>query len=117
VDLDFRAFFQTETLTVDNGVGVTAYNALFGGPRTLRSGETVLLQGTGGVSIIAAQIARASGARVILTSSSDEKLATIAKFVDAHVRFEPPSGKAAGSTLLNNAALHLLGHYQLQEVP
>jgi len=66
--------------------GVSAYNALFGGPRTLRSGETVVLQGTGGVSIIAAQIARASGARVILTSSSDEKLANIAKIVDAHVR-------------------------------
>jgi len=88
-------FLQEEWLTLNNGVGVTAYNALFGGSRTLRSGETVLLQGTGGVSIIAAQIARASGARVILTSSSDEKLATIAKFVDAHVRFEPRSSKSS----------------------
>ena len=71
-------------LTDEYGAGVTAYNALFGGPRPLRSGETVVLQGTGGVSIMAAQIARASGARVILTSSSDEKLATVAKSVDAH---------------------------------
>ncbi|KAL2261701.1 hypothetical protein VTK26DRAFT_3574 [Humicola hyalothermophila] len=37
-------------------------------------GETVLLQGTGGVSISGLQIAKASGAKVILTSSSDEKL-------------------------------------------
>jgi NADPH:quinone reductase-like Zn-dependent oxidoreductase len=53
--------------------GVTAYNALFeqGG---LRAGQTVLLLGTGGVSILALQLAKAAGARCILTSSSDEKL-------------------------------------------
>lgn len=44
----------------------------FGG---LKAGETVLAQGTGGVSIFALQIAKALGARVLLTSSSDEKLA------------------------------------------
>ncbi|CAO2655526.1 Nn.00g043290.m01.CDS01 [Neocucurbitaria sp. VM-36] len=38
------------------------------------SGETVVCQGTGGVSISAAQIAAAAGAEVIVTSSSDEKL-------------------------------------------
>jgi NADPH:quinone reductase-like Zn-dependent oxidoreductase len=37
-------------------------------------GETVLLLGTGGVSIFGLQIAKASGAKVIITSSSDEKL-------------------------------------------
>jgi NADPH:quinone reductase-like Zn-dependent oxidoreductase len=41
----------------------------------LKAGETVLAQGTGGVSIFALQIAKALGARVLLTSSSDEKLA------------------------------------------
>ncbi|HLL53275.1 MAG TPA: NAD(P)-dependent alcohol dehydrogenase, partial [Myxococcaceae bacterium] len=41
----------------------------------LRSGETVLLQGTGGVSIFGLQFAKAMGARVLITSSSDEKLA------------------------------------------
>lgn len=40
----------------------------------LKSGETVLVQGTGGVSIFGVQIASALGARVIATSSSDEKL-------------------------------------------
>ena len=54
--------------------GVTAWNALFGF-RPLQPGETVLVLGTGGVSIFALQFARAAGARVIATSSSDAKLA------------------------------------------
>ncbi len=41
----------------------------------LKAGDTVLLLGTGGVSIFALQFATLMGARVILTSSSDEKLA------------------------------------------
>lgn len=41
----------------------------------LKAGETVLALGTGGVSIFALQIAKRHGARVIITSSSDEKLA------------------------------------------
>ena len=52
---------------------LTAWHALAEGG--LRAGETVLLQGTGGVSIFALQIARQFGARVLITSSSDEKLA------------------------------------------
>jgi NADPH:quinone reductase-like Zn-dependent oxidoreductase len=40
----------------------------------LMAGETVLVQGTGGVSIFALQFAKMAGARVIVTSSSDEKL-------------------------------------------
>ena len=41
----------------------------------LKEGQTVLIQGTGGVSIFGLQLATALGARVIVTSSSDEKLA------------------------------------------
>ena len=37
-------------------------------------GETVLIQGTGGVSVFALQFAKAAGLRTIVTSSSDEKL-------------------------------------------
>lgn len=62
--------------------GVTAWNAL-NGLSTLKAGETVLCLGTGGVSIFAAQLAAASGARVIITSSSDAKLAK-AKAFGAH---------------------------------
>src|SRR5204862_127932 len=51
---------------------VTAWNALTGS--SLKPGLTVLVQGTGGVSIFALQFAKLAGARVIATSSSDEKL-------------------------------------------
>ncbi len=52
--------------------GVTAYHALFEAAR-LRAGDVVLLQGTGGVSMFGLQIAKAAGARVIVTSSSAAK--------------------------------------------
>ncbi len=52
---------------------VTAWNALMHQSR-IRAGETVLIQGTGGVSLFALDFARVAGARVIATSSSDEKL-------------------------------------------
>lgn len=45
----------------------------------LRAGETVFTPGTGGVSIFAAQIAAALGARVIISSGSDEKLERVRK--------------------------------------
>ncbi|TFK48230.1 NAD-P-binding protein [Heliocybe sulcata] len=63
---------------------VTAYNALFG-PRPVQAGETVLCIGTGGVSVFAAQIAIASGAEVIITSSSDEKLDVAKKLGVKHL--------------------------------
>jgi NADPH:quinone reductase-like Zn-dependent oxidoreductase len=54
--------------------GLTAWNCLLeqGG---LRAGNTALFLGTGGVSIVGLQIAKMMGARAIITSSSDEKLA------------------------------------------
>jgi NADPH:quinone reductase-like Zn-dependent oxidoreductase len=58
--------------------GVTAWTALHHGAdpaRPVRPGEAVLIQGTGGVSIFALQFAKLLGAKVIGTSSSDEKLA------------------------------------------
>ncbi len=61
---------EAATLTT---AGLTAWRALHddGG---LKSGETVLVQGTGGVSIFALQFAKMAGATVIATSSSAEKL-------------------------------------------
>jgi NADPH:quinone reductase-like Zn-dependent oxidoreductase len=52
---------------------VTAWNAMVAEGH-LKAGDTVLLQGTGGVSLFGLQFAKMMGARVILTSSSDEKL-------------------------------------------
>ena len=54
--------------------GVTAWNALFV-RGALQPGATVLLLGTGGVSVWALQLAHAAGLRPIVISSSDEKLA------------------------------------------
>lgn len=65
---------QAATLTC---AGVTAWRALMvnGG---LEAGQTVLVMGSGGVSVFALQFAKAIGANVIATSSSDEKLARLA---------------------------------------
>ena len=57
--------------------GLTAWNALFGS-RPVQPEEWVLVQGTGGVSLAALQWAKAAGANVIVTSSSDRKLARAA---------------------------------------
>ena len=53
---------------------VTAWHALFGHAGNV-PGDTILLQGTGGVSIFALQFAKLAGFRTIITSSSDDKLA------------------------------------------
>ncbi|MBI1396648.1 MAG: zinc-binding dehydrogenase [Betaproteobacteria bacterium] len=53
--------------------GVTAWNALVREAR-VKAGDTVLLLGTGGVSLIGLQLAKLHGARCIVTSSSDAKL-------------------------------------------
>ena len=55
--------------------GLTAWHSLMERAHPIKEGDTVLCLGTGGVSIFALQIAKAAGARVIITSSSDEKLA------------------------------------------
>jgi NADPH:quinone reductase-like Zn-dependent oxidoreductase len=52
---------------------VTAYNALYESGR-VKAEDTILLQGTGGVSIFALQLVSFYGCRMIITSSSDEKL-------------------------------------------
>lgn len=53
--------------------GLTAWSALTAFT-PLRAGDTVLVQGTGGVALFALQFAKLAGARVIITSSSDAKL-------------------------------------------
>lgn len=67
-DYDFR---QAATLPI---AALTAWSALVTEGR-VRAGQTVLTLGTGGVSMFAVQFAKALGARVIVTSGSDEKLA------------------------------------------
>jgi len=68
---DHLSFAEAATLPC---AGLTAWRALVDVGR-LKAGDTVLLLGTGGVSIFALQVAGLMGARVIITSSSAEKLA------------------------------------------
>ena len=63
--------------------GVTAWNALVEHGR-LTAGQTVLVQGTGGVSIFALQFCKLFGAEVIATSSSDAKLERAKKVGASH---------------------------------
>ena len=66
----YMNFAQAATLPC---AGLTAWRALVD-DGNLKAGETVLVQGTGGVSIFALQLAKSMGAKVIATSSSEEKL-------------------------------------------
>lgn len=61
---------ESSTLTT---AALTAWRALMW-DGAIKPGDTVLVQGTGGVSIFALQFAKMAGAKVIATSSSDEKL-------------------------------------------
>jgi NADPH:quinone reductase-like Zn-dependent oxidoreductase len=77
--------------------GLTAWNALFESA-SLKPGETILVQGTGGVSVFALQLAKAAGARAIVTSSSEQKRQRAQELGADHVidyRAEPSWGKAA----------------------
>jgi NADPH:quinone reductase-like Zn-dependent oxidoreductase len=85
---------EAATLTC---AGVTAWRALVPNGN-LKAGETVLVQGTGGVSIFALQFAKAMGATVIATSSSDEKLERLKAMGADHLinyKSEPNWGAAA----------------------
>jgi NADPH:quinone reductase-like Zn-dependent oxidoreductase len=81
---EFGAFHEDGLVRIPDGLsfeeaaclpcaGVTAWSALMGSV-AVKKDETVLLQGTGGVSTFALQFAKLAGARVIITSSSNKKL-------------------------------------------
>ncbi|HEY0043979.1 MAG TPA: NAD(P)-dependent alcohol dehydrogenase [Allosphingosinicella sp.] len=89
-------YSHAEAATITTA-GSTAWRALVvnGG---LKAGDTVLVLGTGGVSILALQLAKAMGARVAVTSSSDEKLERAAALGADHLinyRLNPEWGEAA----------------------
>ncbi|TFW27735.1 zinc-dependent alcohol dehydrogenase family protein [Massilia horti] len=54
--------------------GVSAWNAIFASNERIKPGDTVLLLGTGDVSVLGLQMAKAAGMRTIITSNSDEHL-------------------------------------------
>jgi NADPH:quinone reductase-like Zn-dependent oxidoreductase len=100
-------FEQAATLPC---AGVTAWNALMTGIRPLKSGNTVLVIGTGGVSLLALQIAKAAGARVIAMSSSDDKLARVRALgadITLNYKTEPQWG-AKAAELAGGAINHVV---------
>jgi NADPH:quinone reductase-like Zn-dependent oxidoreductase len=88
---------------------VTAWHALAGHARIV-AGESVLVQGTGGVSIFALQLARLMGAQVIVTSSSDEKLARAKELGATHgINYKAnPEWDKAVVTLTNGGVDHVV---------
>ena len=72
---------EASTLTT---AALTAWRALMSDD-ALKPGDTVLIQGTGGVSIFALQFAKMAGATVISTSSKDEKLERLKSFGADHL--------------------------------
>lgn len=90
--------------------GVTAWNAVAGWPGFDVRGKTVLVQGTGGVSIFALQFAKALGARVLATSGNFDKLAkALALGADAGVNYkETPDWAAWAKSLTGGAGVDLV---------
>lgn len=91
-----KGWSHAEAATITTS-GLTAWRALVSNGK-LKAGDVVLVQGTGGVSITALQIAKAMGATVIATSSSDEKLEKVKRLGADHAinyRSEPEWGRKA----------------------
>jgi len=78
-----KGWSHTESSTLTTAA-LTAWRALMCDD-TLKPGNTVLIQGTGGVSIFALQFAKMAGATVIATSSSDAKLAKLKALGADHI--------------------------------
>ncbi|KAI9369921.1 hypothetical protein BJX61DRAFT_122711 [Aspergillus egyptiacus] len=97
-------YLEASTLTC---AGLTSWNALFG-LKPLLPGQTVLVQGTGGVSIFALQFAKAAGATVIATTSSDEKAKKLKELGADHIinyKTQPNWGEIARGLTLDNAGV------------
>ncbi|KXX74149.1 putative zinc-type alcohol dehydrogenase-like protein YogA [Madurella mycetomatis] len=87
-------YVEAATLTC---AALTSWNALYG-LRPVKKGDTVLVQGTGGVSLFALQFAKAAGATVIATTSTAEKAEVLKKLGANHVinyREDPNWGETA----------------------
>lgn len=100
---DHLGFEQAATLPC---AAVTAWHALME-KQPVRPGESVLVQGTGGVSLFALQFAKLAGARVIVTSSSDAKLERAkALGADALINYrETPDWDTAAKRLNDGAGI------------
>ena len=91
---------------------VTAWNALYGlSDRAVQRGDVVLTQGTGGVSLFAAQIAISAGATVIATTSSDRKAEQLEKLGVHHIinyKTNPNWGETAKQLAAGEGVDHII---------
>ncbi|KAJ5342993.1 alcohol dehydrogenase [Penicillium brevicompactum] len=96
---DYLSFEEASCLPC---AALTAWNALYG-LVAVRPGQTVLLQGTGGVSTFGLQIAHAAGATTIVTSSSDQKLERARQMGATHtINYRKQPGWAAEAKNITN---------------
>lgn len=102
---DHLSWGQAASLPI---AATTAWGALVAGD--IAPGHTVLLLGTGGVSIFALQLAKARGAKVIVTSSSDARLARAATLGADHLinYRQTPDWAAAVGNLTNGTGVDLV---------
>ncbi|RUO80823.1 NAD(P)-dependent alcohol dehydrogenase [Idiomarina tyrosinivorans] len=104
-----KGWSHEEAATITTA-GLTAWRALVV-DGNLKAGDTVVALGTGGVSIAALQIAKAMGARVIITSSSDEKLARAQELgADATINYKkaPEWGEQVQKLTDGKGAEHII---------
>ena len=92
---------------------LTAWNSLYGlESKALKPGDTVLTQGSGGVSLFAIQLAKAAGATVIATTSSDDKqkkLEELGADIVINYKKDPNWGETAKRLSPNKAGIdHIL---------
>lgn len=88
--------------------GLTAWRALME-EASLSSGDWVLIQGTGGVSIFALQIAKKLGCKVIATSSSEAKLARLKELgADEVINYREQSEWGRQATEITGGGVHLV---------
>lgn len=104
-----KGYSHAEAATLTTA-GLTAWRALVvdGG---IKAGDTVLVLGTGGVSIFALQFAKMMGAQVIATSSSDEKLERLKALGADHVinyKTTPEWGKAVSELTAGEGVDHIV---------
>ncbi|RMJ27567.1 alcohol dehydrogenase [Aspergillus sp. HF37] len=86
---------------------LTSWNALYG-LKPLKPGQTVLVQGTGGVSMFALQFAKAAGATVIATTSSSQKADKLKKLGADHIinyKTDPSWGETARKLTPDNVGV------------
>jgi NADPH:quinone reductase-like Zn-dependent oxidoreductase len=104
-----RGYDAVEAATITTA-GLTAWRALVVDGK-LKAGDTVLLLGTGGVSIWALQIAKLMGATVAITSSSSEKLERARDLGADHVlnyRDKPEWGRAVADWMGGRGVDHVV---------